>query len=61
MNNSREENKNIFISYQKLAALMVQWVATETENCHLDKRDDDDDNDHDDNGGMKMMMTKEVR
>ena len=47
----------ILISYQKLAALMVQWVATERENCHHDKRDDDDGH----NRGMKMMTMKEVR
>ena len=51
----------ILISYQKLAALMVQRVATERENCHHDKRDDDNDNVSDDNRGMKMMTMKEVR
>ena len=55
MNNSSEESKSIPISYQKLAALMVQWVATEEENC---KHGDNDDNirDNNDNRGRTMML-----
>ena len=32
----------ILVIHQKLAALMVQWVATEREKSHYDKRADDD-------------------
>ena len=39
----------ILVTYQKLAALMVQWVATERHNCH-----------HDDDIRRMTMTMKEV-